>query len=117
MSGPPRLQTTLQFRIGFLGIGVQGDSEDIVVQGNFVNLYSGVGDDESDEFCALRIRENVDQTVIVKNNNRFKQDLLVLNNRRLRSRKMVAGHPGGEIEWKAEGCPFAHNMGKKRMDL
>lgn len=100
-----------------IGIDIQGDSKDVVVSKNLVDLDSNAGEDSNDEFIALRVREYVDvkgqEHIKVQGNNVFEQEIETVKHRVLRS---ISNHPHGhpdlmndsnEIEWKLGGCPFA----------
>jgi hypothetical protein len=104
-----------------IGIDVQGDSSDVNVEGNTVDLHRTIREDTSDQYIALRVREVADSSVSV-GKNKFSEETQILNGssrrqRLLRGRYLVnphttvAGmpffkHVSGDIEWKFGGCPF-----------
>jgi len=101
-----------------IGIDVQGDSKDIVISKNLVDLDATAGEDLNDKFVALRLREYVDikgkDHIKVQGNNVFEQEIQRVKRRVLRisSNKLTYGHADymndtHEIEWKLGGCPFA----------
>jgi hypothetical protein len=88
-----------------VGIDVQGYSDRVLVQDNFVNLGSSVNRSETDKYYALRLRSYA-QNVTIDNNNVFMQDILKLNARSLRhAHRMLAS--GADMG----GCPFARLFG------
>lgn len=99
-----------------VGIDVQGESEDMKINKNLINLQQGVGEDTNDNLIAMRIREFVDDTtVVVGNGNVFKQETQVLNRRRLGKEKrramLLEAHKNlNKNEWQMGGCPFARRQ-------
>lgn len=101
-----------------IGVDIQGDSKDVVVSKNLVDLDANAGEDPNDKFVALRVREYVDvkgkDHIKVQGNNVFAQEIETVKRRVLRSsNNLPHGHPDfindtHEIEWKLGGCPFAH---------
>lgn len=100
-----------------IGIDVQGDSQKVEIKSNEVDLKSQVGQDPTDEYFALRTRENVDgSSMFIIQSNKFVQDELILSNRRnLRSEAGAGGaahfHRNlKEADLKNGGCPFSRNI-------
>jgi hypothetical protein len=104
-----------------IGIDVQGDSQKIEIKSNEVDLKSQVGQDPTDEYIALRTRENVDgSSMFIIQSNKFVQEELILSNRRnLRtSQQAGAAGPGEahfhrhlkEADLRNGGCPFSRNI-------
>lgn len=89
-----------------IGVDIQGDSAYVAVKGNVIDLQSGIGEDPDDPFIACRVRQFVDNTVIIGRNDLQQEE--EINNARRLSIESLRGHPGGEIEWRTGGCPFAH---------
>jgi hypothetical protein len=86
------------------GIDIQGFSEGVDIENNYVDLDSTVGDVSGDKWIGLRIRESA-SAIFVKKNNNFVQGEL-----QERRRKLPEYHPrpAGESEWPNNGCPFGH---------
>jgi hypothetical protein len=88
------------------GIDIQGFSEGVDIENNYVDLDSAVGDVSGDKWVGLRIRESA-SAIFVKKNNNFVQGEI---QERRRNRKLPEYHPlpAGESEWPSNGCPFGH---------
>jgi hypothetical protein len=105
-----------------IGIDVQGDSKEVLIEGNTVDLNRAAdADDRDDQYIALRIRENADtegRDRIAVGANKFNQEESFerRNFRNLRSdMKKIPGHPDvGGLEWELGGCPFARAQGQVR---
>lgn len=97
-----------------VGIDVQGDSQRVEIKSNEVDLKSEVGEDPSDEYLALRVRENVDgSSMFIIQSNKFVQEQQILSNRRnLRSELPKDAHHRNlqEVDLKNGGCPFSRNI-------
>jgi predicted transcriptional regulator len=94
------------------GIDIQGVSEGVDIEDNYVNVDPSVSRDAPDEKCiGLRIRRNA--TAIFANlNNNFVQGMVdeVIKSSDS-SRKLLPEHhprPAGDLEWPNNGCPFGH---------
>jgi hypothetical protein len=85
-----------------IGIDIQGASSHIQVTNNYVDLDSSVGEDDTDEWIGLRIRESA-SAIFTKSNNNFMQGEVNLVRRR---KLMPAHHPKYVTEWPNQGCPF-----------
>ena len=83
------------------GVDIQGSSDGIKLENNYVNLDPAVGDVPDDKWCGLRIRQAAG-TVIVKQNNYFVQGVVTETRRKLHE---YHPRPAG-IEWPNNGCPF-----------
>lgn len=96
-----------------IGIDVQGDTKDIAVDRNVVNL-SSAGENPADAYVALRVREQT-SGVVVGTENVFSQEVEILARRRV-LRKNPHGHVADTdgSEWRMGGCPFAHMAGRAR---
>jgi len=103
-----------------IGIDVQGDSKDVDIAGNTVNLDTDIGQVSGDQYVALRVRENVDgdgkDAINIGNSNDFQQEAVILNRRNLRSDvKKIPDHPDVVgLEWELGGCPFGRAQGQAR---
>ncbi len=86
------------------GIDIQGVSQGVNIENNYVNLDSTVGKIAGDKFIGLRIRESA-SAILVKKNNNFVQGEV-----RESRRKLPEYHPrpAGELEWPNNGCPYGH---------
>ena len=86
------------------GIDIQGFSEGVDIENNYVDLDSAVGDVSGDKWVGLRIRESA-SAIFVKKNNNFVQGEI-----QERRRKLPEYHPlpAGDSEWPSNGCPFGH---------
>lgn len=99
-----------------VGIDIQGVSEGISIDDNFVNLDNGVGQDIMDEYISFRCREFADHqnnTIVVGNNNVFIQDTKIQTRRlgQFSSRFLESHqHINMDSEWDLGGCPFAHGV-------
>jgi len=82
------------------GVDIQGYSEGVDIENNYVNLDATVGNNSSDKWVGLRIRQTA-SAIFVKQNNNFVQGESQENRRKL-PRK------AGETEWPNSGCPFGH---------
>eukprot|EP00581_Thalassiosira_minuscula_P019780 CAMPEP_0183733064 /NCGR_PEP_ID=MMETSP0737-20130205/40061_1 /TAXON_ID=385413 /ORGANISM="Thalassiosira miniscula, Strain CCMP1093" /LENGTH=655 /DNA_ID=CAMNT_0025966237 /DNA_START=81 /DNA_END=2048 /DNA_ORIENTATION=- len=95
-----------------IGIDVQGNSKDIDIVRNIVDLQENVFEDPSDEFIAVRIRDAVDGSVTLKRNE-LVQEAQILNTEKLirgrATRKLNKrhAHVSADIDWSVGGCPFA----------
>ena len=83
------------------GVDIQGSSDGIKLENNYVNLDPAVGDVPDDKWCGLRIRQDAG-TVIVKQNNNFVQGVFTETRRKLHE---YHPRPAGN-EWPNNGCPF-----------
>lgn len=88
------------------GVDIQGDTANTIVENNSVDLQTGVGVDPDDAYVACRIRQYVQKSVSVSNNN-LKQDEQILNTGEGHVEPPERGHHGCPIEWSTSGCPFA----------
>ena len=101
-----------------IGVDVQGDSKDIIISKDLVDLNANTGEDPNHKFIARCVREYVDvpgnDHVKVQGNNVFAQEIETVKRCVLHiSHNLPHGHPDflndtHEIEWKIGGCPFAH---------
>ena len=82
------------------GIDIQGFSEGVDIENNYVNLDASVADDSNDKWVGLRIRQTASD-IFVKQNNNFVQGKSQENRRKLPK-------TAGETEWPSTGCPFGH---------
>ena len=87
-----------------VGIDIQGFSEGVEIENNYVDLDSTVGDVAGDKWIGLRIRESA-SAIFVKQNNNFVQGELQESRRKLPE---YHPRPAGESEWPNNGCPFGH---------
>jgi hypothetical protein len=88
-----------------IGIDIQGASRDIDLTNNYVDLDSSVGDDNTDKWIGMRIRES-SSGIFTKSNNDFVQGELNLARRKLM--RLPAYHPESVLEWPNNGCPYGH---------
>ena len=85
------------------GVDIQGFSEGVNLENNYVNLDSSVGDDATDKWVGLRIRQAA-AAIMVKKNNNFVQGEVIESRRKLPE---YHPRPAGS-EWPNNGCPFNH---------
>ena len=85
------------------GVDIQGFSEGVNLENNYVNLDSSVADDATDKWVGLRIRQAA-AAIMVKKNNNFVQGEVIESRRKLPE---YHPRPAG-IEWPNNGCPFNH---------
>lgn len=87
------------------GIDIQGISQGVDIVNNYVNLEPTVGDDSTDRWVGLRIREAA-AAIFVKKNNNLVQGEVQESRRKL----MPEYHPRSEdeSEWPNNGCPYGH---------
>lgn len=101
-----------------IGIDIQGKSDSILIEDNYIDLNPSVGGDETDPFIALRVRQYSDSpdTNILIGNNDFSQETQTLNvvisevsgcphNKNKIDEWKVGGNPGG--------CPFGFKNRKQ----
>eukprot|EP01083_Nonionella_stella_P066035 173599_1 len=95
-----------------IGIDVQGDSKDMKIVGNFVNVgnHLSPNKDPNDKFISLRVRKDAQSITLEKNN--FMQETQILNKKNIRGLKRQHAHLSHDIEWKVGGCPFASQYAK-----
>ena len=88
------------------GIDIQGASEGVNIENNYVNLDPAIGNDASDRWVGLRIRQSAVAVNVKKNNNFVQGELMETR------RKLPEYHPNpsllGGNEWPNNGCPFNH---------
>ena len=88
------------------GIDIQGASEGVNIENNYVNLDSAIGNDSTDRWVGLRIRQSAVAISVKKNNNFVQGELMETR------RKLPEYHPNpnllGGNEWPNNGCPFNH---------
>jgi hypothetical protein len=87
------------------GVDIQGFSEGVDIENNYVDLDSTVGNISMDKWVGLRIRASASD-IFVHNNNIFVQGEVQESRRKL----MPEYHPrpAGDSEWPNNGCPFGH---------
>lgn len=86
------------------GIDIQGFSEGVDIENNYVNLDSIVADVTGDKWVGLRIRESA-SAIFVKKNNSFLQGEIQESRRKLPE---YHPRPAGDSEWPNNGCPYGH---------
>eukprot|EP00581_Thalassiosira_minuscula_P007826 CAMPEP_0183703136 /NCGR_PEP_ID=MMETSP0737-20130205/993_1 /TAXON_ID=385413 /ORGANISM="Thalassiosira miniscula, Strain CCMP1093" /LENGTH=668 /DNA_ID=CAMNT_0025929845 /DNA_START=642 /DNA_END=2648 /DNA_ORIENTATION=- len=101
-----------------IGIDVQGDSQRTTIIDNTINLQENIFQGHDDQFIAIRIREAVDGSVTIKQNN-LAQDTQILNTQMIRGRvprklKKLHTRVSGGTDWSVGGCPFASSYAIKR---
>lgn len=88
------------------GIDIQGASAGVNIENNYVNLDHTIGNDSSDRWVGLRIRQSAVAINVKKNNNFVQGELMETR------RKLPEYHPNpsllGGNEWPNNGCPFNH---------
>jgi len=88
------------------GVDIQGASEGVNIENNYVNLDSAIGNDASDRWVGLRIRQSAVSINVKKNNNFVQGEQIEAR------RKLPEYHPNprmlGGNEWPNNGCPFNH---------
>lgn len=100
-----------------IGIDVQGDSKDLGITKNNVDLlHENLFEENFDKCIAVRVREHVGSSVTLKNNY-LAQKIQVLNSG-IRGRARYLNnvphpHMSGDIEWRVGGCPLASDYTKK----
>ena len=96
------------------GIDIQGFSEGVDIENNYVNLNATVADDSNDKWVGLRIRQTASDISVKQNNNFVQgksqgqeetcQEETCQENEHRRKLSKYAG----AIEWPNTGCPFGH---------
>ncbi len=86
------------------GVDIQGFSEGVDIENNYVNLDATIGDMSDDKWVGLRIRQSA-SAIFVKQNNNFVQGEIQEDRRKLPE---YHPRPAGEIEWPNNGCPYGH---------
>eukprot|EP00581_Thalassiosira_minuscula_P006599 CAMPEP_0183703728 /NCGR_PEP_ID=MMETSP0737-20130205/1363_1 /TAXON_ID=385413 /ORGANISM="Thalassiosira miniscula, Strain CCMP1093" /LENGTH=655 /DNA_ID=CAMNT_0025930525 /DNA_START=215 /DNA_END=2182 /DNA_ORIENTATION=- len=103
-----------------IGIDVQGDSEGTNIQNNAIDLIDPVVDDPHDErYISVRVREAVDGSITIGNNELFQKTQILNFSPGVRGHaknqlKRLHSHISGDIEWELGGCPFASDYAKKQ---
>mmetsp|Transcript_2034 Transcript_2034/g.4457 ORF Transcript_2034/g.4457 Transcript_2034/m.4457 type:complete len:630 (+) Transcript_2034:70-1959(+) len=86
------------------GVDIQGFSEGVDIENNYVNLDATVGVVSDDKWVGLRIRQSA-SAIFVKKNNNFVQGEIQEDRRKLPE---YHPRPAGETEWPNNGCPYGH---------
>lgn len=86
------------------GIDIQGVTQGINIENNYVNLNATVGNVSGDKWIGMRIRQSA-EAILVKKNNNFVQGEVKESRRKLPE---YHPRPGGELEWPNNGCPYGH---------
>ena len=99
-----------------IGIDVQGDSKDVTIARNIVDLKQSIFHENPDKYISARVREAAGSSITFRRNV-FVEETQILNSVSIRgrSRELSSVHPhiSGDIEWKAGGCPFASDYAKR----